>query len=1049
MKHCLRHTFLLWVVLLLPLALAACSDDDNGGEKTGAVQPEELGVINGLVQDRGTAVPGASVTLTPGNQQATTDAEGRFSFGDLEVGVYSLTVSSAGHNTVKRSNVIVVTGSSTDLVFALLAVGTAPAKVIGEDETIQLTPADFGLDAGSALSEWKTSNALVAAVNEDGTVLGVRKGKAEISAIRADNNALVSVLVAVLEPSTVFGYVNSGDPVTTAQSGYIGSERCSACHPGQFDEWKKTGHNMMVRSVSQPGLAGQGVVADANGNGVDDFIEGLDLGSSPNAAAFAAYGANAPKLGYSDDGKYTITVGAVTYEVALTVGGNGYWKQRYLIRLSDSHYFSPVQYNEATDNYVVYGAGDWYDAGNLPRYSDPATVAQSFDKTRSWERRCAGCHTTGTRVAFDGGEWEAGYVQLSVGCESCHGPAGEHPQAALSGDPDKRIVNPANLSRQAANDLCGSCHTRGTSVDTLGDHPFDFPAVVQDNAARGFRPGLDVLSDFMSLPYFDNKDFYLATEVAGEYWGQNLVWRGAHGGTPANYQTFVASKGHHQQFLDYVQGPHGQSDGVSSCAACHDSHSTAQAWNIRSEITESDCVGDFCESECPTPQTDVAVQTRNDDNSLCLACHANWGPFKSLCKDDVNNAPDKVQVAVRDHMGVEALMGNVPYDPENTGLGRCSECHLPKMGQSAVTQADADGKSMGDVHAHTFEVVWPSASAFVDPTMPNSCSVCHSSSDPTPGLKAVAQWSHSGHADVTARHWTYAAGPDRQACVRCHSGNGYVDFLAGVPEADRNTTPKMHSCYTCHDPESGLPYQRRQVASVSFPSGFTTTAGGDALICLNCHQGRTWRGTVDDALALTGADFSASSLNTHYKVAGALLYGTDAQEGFEYPDKTYRGQHYHIELNCVACHMSETGGQEELGGHSWKMAEDAAQNQAVCLNCHATIGEFKQFQIFQRDYDGDGAVEGVGEEVEGLKETLLTEIEARGIAPVEGHPYWDPTTGGPWDGPDGPALKKAAYNYLFVEHDPGAYVHNGKFAAQLLRDSYEDLTGTPLPGVRP
>jgi hypothetical protein len=66
-----------------------------------------------------------------------------------------------------------------------------------------------------------------------------------------------------------------------------------------------------------------------------------------------------------------------------------------------------------------------------------------------------------------------------------------------------------------------------------------------------------------------------------------------------------------------------------------------------------------------------------------------------------------------------------------------------------------------------------------------------------------------------------------------------------------------------------MPYNRRPVASVTFPSGFTTSTGADALICLNCHQGRTWKGTVETALTKTGSDFSAWTLNTHYKVAGA------------------------------------------------------------------------------------------------------------------------------------------------------------------------------------
>ncbi len=42
---------------------------------------------------------------------------------------------------------------------------------------------------------------------------------------------------------------------------------------------------------------------------------------------------------------------------------------------------------------------------------------------------------------------------------------------------------------------------------------------------------------------------------------------------------------------------------------------------------------------------------------------------------------------------------------------------------------------------------------------------------------------------------------------------------------------------------------------------------------------------------------------------------------------------------------------------------------------------------------------------------------------------------------------RAAYNYKFVSGDPGAYVHNWRYAAQLLYDSAYDLDNTVVfPG---
>jgi hypothetical protein len=53
-------------------------------------------------------------------------------------------------------------------------------------------------------------------------------------------------------------------------------------------------------------------------------------------------------------------------------------------------------------------------------------------------------------------------------------------------------------------------------------------------------------------------------------------------------------------------------------------------------------------------------------------------------------------------------------------------------------------------------------------------------------------------------------------------------------------------------------------------------------------------------------------------------------------------------------------------------------------------------------------------------------------------PFGPPKVGVPvqsWDAP----LAKAAFNYKYIKNDHGAYAHNAKYAAQLLRDSYNDL----------
>ena len=123
------------------------------------------------------------------------------------------------------------------------------------------------------------------------------------------------------------------------------------------------------------------------------------------------------------------------------------------------------------------------------------------------------------------------------------------------------------------------------------------------------------------------------------------------------------------------------------------------------------------------------------------------------------------------------------------------------------------------------------------------------------------------------------------------------------------------------------------------------------------------------------------------------------------------------------------------------------------------------------DFDGDGdATEGLYFEIwDTLVPTLLTQIQnyASGTigTPIaydpDTHPYFfkdtngngivDPaeaTSGNGYDLFDA-TLLKAAYNYQVVQKDPCGYIHNGKYIIQLIRDSIEDLSGVPPPGVRP
>ncbi|MFQ6615570.1 MAG: T9SS type A sorting domain-containing protein [Fidelibacterota bacterium] len=502
--------------------------------------------------------------------------------------------------------------------------------------------------------------------------------------------------VAVLAMFLLF----AGLAVVSGQD-YVGSERCLVCHNGGIavdrTGWRGSMHanGFSVPTGDSSMVDLYGVVADADQNGTDDFKDGLDLSTTE---AFSAYGANAPVLGYNEtDDEYTITIGDLTMPVKLTYGGSGLYKQRYVVKVpvtggvfTAGHYVSPVQYDEKTHEYVAYHPENWYDSDNLPLFGTSSTAADVADAGRSFEKKCVGCHFTFTESISQNSdnEWVAdapdagssdtgpgvydvdgdGTLDLiNTGCERCHGPGGDHPGS----DASATIINPDSLTTQQANDLCGFCHSRGHSVP----------------------------NGTFSYPYFDTPGSMEDWEV-GDAWGDYYADGGGYYPDGTHEGEIRNSKKHHQQYFDFYESskPTFMWHEVR-CYECHDVHNEVKH-HIREEIVEEDSEGN-----------ELVIATENDNNTLCLACHATHGHFEALTKEMVADPvtyADTIAAVVSEHTNHE-------YDPDGTGESRCSKCHNPKTIKSAIYY---------DIHSHTFEPISPQKT--LEYAMPNACAAsCH------------------------------------------------------------------------------------------------------------------------------------------------------------------------------------------------------------------------------------------------------------------------------------------------------------------------------------
>ena len=318
-------------------------------------------------------------------------------------------------------------------------------------------------------------------------------------------------------------------------------------------------------------------------------------------------------------------------------------------------------------------------------------------------------------------------------------------------------------------------------------------------------------------------------------------------------------------------------------------------------------------------------------------------------------------------------------------------------------------------------------------------------------------WSTSGHAQLQAEafvHWD-EDGEIPTDCAKCHSTEGISQFL--ITGSVSNAVPASPSiennisCEACHsDPENGILYDH---SDVIFPSGVLVENLGAESICMECHQGRESKISVDKAIDEADVDDDTIStdlsfINIHYYVAAANQLGTIIQGGYEYDDKMYDARFAHVTgyNACITCHNP----------HSLEV------DLFRCNTCHTGITDPKDIRYYGSfvDYDGDGdKEEGIYYEIQDLEEKLYKAIKQYALNTVRvpivydslAYPYFFNDTNGNGVSDESeaiypnryqsftPRLLKAAYNFQVAQKDPNSFAHGGKYIIQLLYDSIMDL----------
>lgn len=406
----------------------------------------------------------------------------------------------------------------------------------------------------------------------------------------------------------------------------------------------------------------------------------------------------------------------------------------------------------------------------------------------------------------------------------------------------------------------------------------------------------------------------------------------------------------------------------------------------------------------------------------CILCHtvgnnaiADNGGFDDVARELNWRYPEELKLG-----NYAALVADYPR-LANLGNTQCEACHGP-----------------GDAHEEDDGLI---AISF----RPELCIQCHDFLQ----QDQHAQWQRSGHAD-TSLPQIFPEGISEPICSSCHTSHNFVAAVDGTEIVPGG--PEQLTCQACHDPHAAPGanfYQVRIYGSVQLPDGSNLSNMGSSALCIHCHN-------VGETIAWVEHDYDPL-LPPPQSAAAEMLAGVG---GYTYGETVSNSPHaraFASHLSCVDCHMisassQETGDflsatmNEPVGEHTFLVRNDNGtpgdpgddyENLRACEGCHGEISRLNGPAA--ADYDGNGQVQGVQDEVQGLLDLVKEQLVQAGVAWHDQAPYWGPA--------DNTALRAAVYNWSYVNNDGSRGIHNTARAVELLQITYRDLAGREVPGA--
>ncbi len=294
-----------------------------------------------------------------------------------------------------------------------------------------------------------------------------------------------------------------------------------------------------------------------------------------------------------------------------------------------------------------------------------------------------------------------------------------------------------------------------------------------------------------------------------------------------------------------------------------------------------------------------------------------------------------------------------------------------------------------------------------------SCFTCHGDAD-SRLIQAEGEYDNSVHASGNNVDYT-----NRRSCGRCHSDNGFLDYLAtGADKAPYDHPAAIH-CFTCHAPHTSGSLALRTTAAVTLANG-DTFDHGEGNLCASCHQARMGANAIDT----DDYEITSNRWGPHHSMQADILNGSNCYEieGYTYEKSTHATQ---VPNACIGCHMANPQVHDgyKIGGHSWNMIDEETGSDlsSVCTGCHTTA----------EDYNYDN----IQTDVVAMIDTLREQLVDFGVLAFSQGEYLPNV---PTDDTLTIADKNVAgtlFNYLMIEGDRSEGVHNPAYVRSVLANS--------------